>query len=121
MEHVDDLLLKIYSITTKIPRLGLIIISTSKTDLISLIGRRLYDGLNPEAYEFKPYNATELYEILKARIIEAYNKKEIIQDKAMHRLAEFVAENGGNVRQLFSIFLDGVDLAQQRMNEKSGC
>ena len=117
MEHVDDLLWKIYAIAPKIPGLGLILISTSKTNLISLIGRRLYDRLSPEIYEFKPYNANELFEIISQRIREAYGKQ-IAEDEALWKLAESIAKNGGNVRRLFSLFLDALDLAQRKMMKK---
>ncbi|MBS7628234.1 hypothetical protein KEJ36_05495 [Candidatus Bathyarchaeota archaeon] len=42
------------------------------------------------------------------RVAEAYNKKEIIEDDAISKLAEFAARKGRNVRQLFSLFLDVV-------------
>lgn len=54
-----------------------------------------------------------LYEIINARTFEAYNRK-IAEDEALFELCSFVADNGGNVRYLFSLFLDTLELAQQK-------
>ncbi|MEM3382804.1 MAG: AAA family ATPase [Nitrososphaerales archaeon] len=117
MEHVDNLLWNINAIAPKFPRLGLILISTSELKLRNIIGNRLYDRLNPESYEFRPYNAERLYEIINARTSEAYDRK-IAEDEALLELCSFVADNGGNVRYLFSLFLDALDLAQHRELKK---
>ncbi|MCP8322010.1 MAG: orc1/cdc6 family replication initiation protein, partial [archaeon] len=42
MQHVDDLLWDINGISPKLPRLGLLLISTSEMKLKNLIGNRLY-------------------------------------------------------------------------------
>jgi|GEM_PF-1075141 len=118
MEHVDNLLWSINAIAPKFPRLGLVLISTSELKLRNIIGNRLYDRLIPESYEFKPYNVGRLYEIINARINEAYGRK-IAEDEALWELCSFVTDNGGNVRYLFSLFLDALDLAQQRGLKKA--
>ncbi len=112
MEHVENLLWKIHTISFKFQRFGLILISTSRTDLKFLIGNRLYDRLNPSFYEFQPYDARRLFEIIKSRIKEAYGR-EIAEERALWRFSNFVAENGGNVRRLFSLFLDAIELAER--------
>lgn len=117
MDHIDDLLWNISGITPKFPRLGLIIISTSELNLKSVVGSRLYDRLKSEPYEFMPYNKSRLYEILTSRIHEAYTKK-VVDDEALWALCSFIADNNGNVRTLFSLFMDALDLAQQERAKK---
>jgi Cdc6-like AAA superfamily ATPase len=110
MQHVDDLLWDFHSISQKLPRVGLILISTSEVKLRSLIGQRLYDRLNPETYEFVPSSADRLFDIIEARIKQAFDKNSIDQESLL-RLCEFVGERGGNVRHLFSLFLNALELA----------
>jgi Cdc6-like AAA superfamily ATPase len=109
MQHVDDLLWDFHSISQKLPRVGLILISTSQAKFRTLIGQRLYDRLNPETYKFVPYSADRLMDIIQARIKHAYEKNFVDQESLGH-LCAFVAEQGGNVRHLFSLFLDAVEL-----------
>lgn len=118
MQHVDDLLWDIHTISQKLPRTGIILISTRQAKLRQLIGQRLYDRLNPEAHEFSPYSAKRLFEIISARIKQAYGM-EFIQSDAVYALCEFVAERGGNARYLFSLFLDAVDLLPSKRSKLS--
>jgi Cdc6-like AAA superfamily ATPase len=109
MQHVDDLLWDFHSISQKLPRIGLVLISTSEAKLRNLIGQRLYDRLNPETYQFAPYPADRLLEIMQARIKHAYERN-FVDQESLTQLCEFVAEQGGNARYLFSLFLDALDL-----------
>lgn len=109
MQHIDDLLWDFHSISQKLPRVGLILISTSQAKLRQLIGQRLYDRLNPETHEFAPYSADRLFEILSARIRQAYSKN-FADKECLMRLCELVAERGGNARYLFSLFVDATEL-----------
>jgi Cdc6-like AAA superfamily ATPase len=109
MQHVDDLLWDFHSISQKLPRVGLILVSTNQAKLRSLIGQRLYDRLNPETYEFSAYSADRLLEVINARIKQAFPKNFVDKD-SLSRLCDYVAEQGGNVRHLFSLLLDAVDL-----------
>jgi Cdc6-like AAA superfamily ATPase len=108
MQHVDDLLWDFHSISQKLPRVGLILISTSQAKLRGLIGERLYDRFNPEIYEFAPYSADRLFEIIEARIKQVYPKN-FVDRESLGRLCEYVAEGGGNARYLFSLFLDALE------------
>jgi len=108
MQHVDDLLWDFHSISQKLPRVGLILISTSQAKLRNLIGERLYDRLNPERHEFASYDADRLFDIVQARIKQAYAKG-FVDRESLTSLCEFVAERGGNVRRLFTLFLDAMD------------
>lgn len=108
MQHVDDLLWDVHSISQKLPHMGLILISTSEVKLRNLVGERLYDRLNPDTYEFVPYSADRLFEIISARIKQAYSQNFVNEDSLM-QLCEFVAESGGNARYLFSLFLDAIE------------
>lgn len=108
MQHVDDLLWDLHSISQKLPRVGLILISTSQAKLRQLIGQRLYDRLNPETNEFIPYSAERLQEIIEARIKQAHGRN-FVNTKSLTSLCDFAAERGGNVRYLFSLFLDAVE------------
>jgi len=118
MQHVDDLLWDFHSISQKLPRAGIILISTSEAKLKGLIGERLYDRLNPETYEFAPYSADRLFEIIGARIKQAYSKS-FIDSEVLMRLCEFIAERGGNARYLFSLFLDAVELMPRNSSRLS--
>jgi Cdc6-like AAA superfamily ATPase len=109
MQHVDDLLWDVHCISQKLPRMGLILISTRQAKLRHLIGERLYDRLNPDAHEFSPYSARRLFEIISARIKDAY-RTDFVEENALWDMCEFVAGRGGNVRYLFSFFVDAVDL-----------
>jgi Cdc6-like AAA superfamily ATPase len=64
--------------------------------------------LNPEVYEFAPYSSDRLFDIIQARIKQAYEKHFADQESLMN-LCEFVAEQGGNVRYLFSLFVDALE------------
>ncbi len=108
MQHVDDLLWDFHSISQKFPHVGLILISTSQAKLRELVGQRLYDRLNPETYEFAPYSAERLVEIIGARIKQTHGRN-VVNTKSLTGLCEFIAERGGNVRRLFSLFLDAVE------------
>jgi Cdc6-like AAA superfamily ATPase len=118
MQHVDDLLWDFHSISQKLPRVGLILISTSQAKFRNLIGERLYDRLNPETYQFAPYSAERLFEIIQARIKHAYEKNFVDRESLM-RLCEFVAEQGGNARYLFSLFLDALELMPRNSSRLS--
>jgi Cdc6-like AAA superfamily ATPase len=118
MQHVDDLLWDFHSISQKLPRVGLILISTSQAKLRQLIGERMYDRLNPETHEFAPYADDRLFDIIQARIKHAYSKNFVDQDSLM-RLCEFVSERGGNARHLFSLFLDTLELMPRNASKLS--
>jgi Cdc6-like AAA superfamily ATPase len=118
MQHVDDLLWDVHSISQKLPRLGLILISTSEVKLRSLIGQRLYDRLNPETYEFNPYSADRLLAIIQARIKQSFDRGVVNAESLMH-LCGFVAERDGNVRYLFSLFLDAIEQAPRNASKLS--
>jgi Cdc6-like AAA superfamily ATPase len=118
MQHVDDLLWDFHSISQKLPRVGLVLISTSEIKLRTLIGQRLYDRLNPETYQFAPYSADRLFEIIQARIKHAYDKN-FVNEESLTRLCEYAAERGGNVRNLFSLFLDSLELLPRNSSKLS--
>ena len=118
MQHVDDLLWDFHSISQKLPRVGLILISTSEVKLRNLIGQRLYDRLNPETHEFVPYSADRLFDIIEARIKQAFDKNAVDRESLI-RMCEFVAERGGNVRHLFSLFLNALELAPTNASKLS--
>ena len=118
MQHVDDLLWDFHSISQKLPRVGLILISTSEVKLRNLVGQRLYDRLNPMAYEFVPYSADRLFEIIEARVKQAFDKSAVDRESLI-RLCEFAAERGGNVRHLFSLFLNALELVPRNASKLS--
>jgi len=118
MQHVDDLLWDFHSISQKLPRAGIILISTSRAKLRHLIGERLYDRLNPQTHEFAPYSADKLLDIIQGRIKQAYARN-FVHTESLMRLCEFVAERGGNARYLFSLFLDALDLMPRNSSRLS--
>jgi Cdc6-like AAA superfamily ATPase len=118
MQHVDDLLWDFHSISQKLPRAGLILVSTSEVKLRNVIGQRLYDRLNPGTYEFAPYSSDRLFDIIQARIKQAYDKN-FVDQESLTQLCEFVAERGGNVRHLFSLFLDALELLPRGSSQLS--
>lgn len=78
-----------------------------------MVGGRLFSRLKPESYEFKPYNAERLYEIIEHRIKQAYSKL-IISKEALSTLCDFIAEEcESNVRYLFKLFLSSADIASK--------
>jgi Cdc6-like AAA superfamily ATPase len=118
MQHVDDLLWDFHSISQKLPRVGLILISTSQAKLRNLVGERLRDRLNPETHEFTPYSTDRLFDIIQARIKQAYEKN-FVERESLMNLCEFVAELGGNARYLFSLFLDALELMPRNSSRLS--
>ena len=118
MQHVDDLLWDFHSISQKLPRVGLVLISTNEAKLRVLIGERLYDRLNPQTYQFAPYSADRLFEIIRARIKQTYDKNFVDEESLIH-LCQFSAERGGNVRYLFSLFLDSLELIPRNSSKLS--
>lgn len=118
MQHVDDLVWDFNSISQKLPHIGLILISTSEVKLRNLIGQRLHDRLNPEIYEFAPYSGERLFDIIEARIEQAFKKGSVDEESLMH-VCEYVAVRGGNVRKLFSLFLDALELAPRNASKLS--
>ena len=103
----------------RVVRVGLILISTSELEVRNLVGGRLFTRLRPEFYEFKPYNAEKLYEILKYRIEQAYGKL-VITKEALSTLCDFVEEYDSNVRYLFKLFLDSVYIGSRNEENKIG-
>jgi Cdc6-like AAA superfamily ATPase len=71
MKDIEQLLWSFNEIMQKIPSLGLILVSTSKLELMDMVGGRLYSRLRPEILEFKPYSVRRLQEIMRSRIMEA--------------------------------------------------
>jgi Cdc6-like AAA superfamily ATPase len=118
MQHVDDLLWDFHSISQKLPHVGLILISTSQAKLKNLVGERLYGRLNPETYQFAPYSADRLFEIIQARIKHSYEKN-FVDRESLVQLCEFVAEQGGNARYLFSTFMDALELMPRNSSKLS--
>jgi Cdc6-like AAA superfamily ATPase len=113
MGGIESLLWNINHLTERVGRVGLILISTSEFEIRNLVGGRLFSRLKPEFYEFKPYSAERLYEILEHRIKQAYVKL-IISSEALSKLCDFVAEEyDSNVRYLFKLFLDSADIASR--------
>jgi len=112
MQDVEQLLWSFQEVMQKVPRFGLILVSTSKFELMDMVGERLYSRLRPEVIEFKPYSANRLYEIMKSRILEAYGKP-IAEDNALEKIAEFAEANGGSARYALKILLDSIEEAQR--------
>ena len=112
IEEVENLLWDLNAIQQKILKpMGLILISTSRYDLPSLIGNRLYSRLKPELLFFKPYDAEILFEILRERMFEAYGRM-VAEEQALVRLCGFVEANGGSARLALELFLDCANEAQ---------
>jgi len=104
MKDFGRLLWNIFELMQDVARVGVILISTSEQNIHS-IGGRLFSRINPEYLVFYPYDEETLYEILKSRIMQAYGRM-IIEDKALSRLCEFVANEGqGSARYLLQLFL----------------
>lgn len=118
MQHVDDLLWDFHLISQKLPHVGLMLISTSEVKLRQLIGQRLYDRLNPDTYAFAAYSADRLFDIIQAKFKQAYERNFVDRESLMH-LCEFVAEQGGNARYLFSLFLDALELMPRNSSKLS--
>lgn len=112
MQDVEQLLWILHEMMQKLPRFGLILVSTSKFELMDMVGERLYSRLRPEILEFKPYSAERLFEIMKSRIIEAYGKP-IADNNALQKIAEFAEANGGSARHALKILLNAIDEAQR--------
>ncbi len=112
MQDVEQLLWSFHEIMQKVPRFGLILVSTSKFELMDMVGERLYSRLRPEIIEFKPYSADKLFEIMRNRILEAYGKP-ICDNSALLKIAEFAEVNGGSARHALKILLDSIEEAQK--------
>ncbi|MDW8034548.1 MAG: AAA family ATPase [Nitrososphaerota archaeon] len=112
MQDVEQLLWSFNEMMQKLSRFGLILVSTSKFELMDMVGERLYSRLRPEILEFKPYSADRLFEIMKGRTIEAYGKP-IADDNALQKIAEFVETNGGSARHALKILLEAIEVAQR--------
>jgi len=110
MRNVEDLLWQLEDLFESLPQMGLVLISTSEHELRDLIGNRLYSRLPLERYEFRPYSARRLHDILISRL-QALGRR-VAQDEAIWKLSHFVAKHGGSARYLIRIFLDSIDAAQ---------
>lgn len=111
MQDVEQLLWIFNDMMQKLSRFGLILVSTSKFELMDMVGERLYSRLRPEVLEFKPYSAEKLFEIMRSRMIEAYGKP-IADNNALQKIAEFAEANGGSARYALKILLNAIDEAQ---------
>ena len=112
MEDVEQLLWNFHEMMQKLPRFGLILVSTSKFELMDMVGERLYSRLRPDVLEFRPYSADRLREILSSRIVEAYGKL-IADSNALQQIAEFVEANGGSARYALKVLADGIEEAER--------
>jgi Cdc6-like AAA superfamily ATPase len=120
MNGIESFLWDINNLMENFPRIGLILISTSKAEIRSLIGRRLFSRLRPEYCEFRPYDAERLYETAEQRIKQAYGKL-VISEEVLSMLCDFVAnEYDGNARYLFKLFLNSADIALKNGEDKIG-
>ena len=92
-----------------IPRLGLILISTSGNDLLKLLGKRLFFTLRIEALVFETYSLNELVEIMRARLKEAFGRSPG-DELALFEIASFVKNTSQNVRHAFHILQDAIEM-----------
>lgn len=112
MKDFGKLLWNIYDLMQDLVRVGVILISTSEQSIHN-VGGRLFSRINPEYLAFHPYDEETLYEILKSRIMQAYGKM-IIEEKALSKLCEFVANEGeGSARYLLQLFLSLCESEQE--------
>lgn len=112
MEGVEQLLWSFHDIMQKLPKFGLILVSTSKFELMDMVGERLYSRLRPEILEFEPYSANRLGEIMKSRILEAYGRP-IAENSALQQVAEFVEADGGSARYALKVLSDVIEEAER--------
>jgi Cdc6-like AAA superfamily ATPase len=112
MEDVEQLLWSFHEMMQKLPKFGLVLVSTSKFELMDMVGDRLCSRLRPEILEFKLCSADKLYEMMKSRMLEAYGKP-IAGNSALQEIAEFVEANGGSARYALKVLLDAVEEAQR--------
>jgi len=112
MQDVEQLLWSFHEMMQKLSRFGLILVSTSRFELMDMVGERLYSRLRPETLEFKPYSAEKLFEIMRSRIIEAYGKQ-VAENNALQKIAEFAEANGGSARHALKILLDAIEEAEE--------
>lgn len=112
MEDVEQLLWSFHDMMQKLPKFGLILVSTSKFELMDMVGERLYSRLRPDVLEFKPYSADRLHEIMKGRTLEAYGRP-VADSSALQQIAEFVEANGGSARYALKVLLDAIEEAEK--------
>lgn len=108
MQDVEQLLWSFHEMMQRLSRFGLILVSTSRFELMDMVGERLYSRLRPEILEFKPYSAEKLSKMMKSRMIEAYGKP-IADNNALQKIAEFVEANGGSARHALKILLNAIE------------
>jgi len=112
MNDGERLVWKIHELMQRAVRVGLILISTNRLGLVRLLGNRLCSRLSPETLSFNSYDGETLKQILESRIRQAFGKK-IAEEKALTKIAKFIESTNGNVRTMFKVFINAMNLAQQ--------
>ncbi|EFD92873.1 MAG: orc1/cdc6 family replication initiation protein [Candidatus Parvarchaeum acidophilus ARMAN-5] len=85
---------------------------SNNIDLKASLDQRVRSSLNPVEIIFKPYNADEIYDILKVRSNEAFYDN-AISDGVLRKSAAIVAQEHGDIRKALDLLKVAGETTQQ--------
>jgi cell division control protein 6 len=113
VKDLDDLVYTLTRINSDIRAGGVTIIGISnKVSFKDVLDPRSLSTLYETELVFPPYYATELYEILKDRVMAAF-KPGVVSEEVLHFIAATSAKDGGDARLSLKILSKAGELAEE--------
>jgi len=113
VKDLDDLVYTLTRINSDIRAGGVTIIGISnKVSFKDVLDPRSLSTLYETELVFPPYYATELYEILKDRVAQAF-KSGVVSEEVLHYIAATAAKDGGDARLSLKILSKAGELAEE--------
>lgn len=109
----DDLLYKLVRINEELERAKVSIIGiTNDINFVESLDPRVKSSLGEEEIVFPPYNAEQLYDILKQRAEKAFNPG-VISDKVIRYCAGLAAREHGDARRALDLLRVAGEIAER--------
>jgi cell division control protein 6 len=110
----DDTLYHLTRMNAQLPSAKVSVIGISNVlDFKELLTPRVLSSLSEEEILFPAYNATELYEILAARALKAFNSG-VLEDAVIPLCAALAAKEHGDARKALDLLRRSGELAERR-------
>ncbi len=87
---------------------------SNKVDFKNRLDARSKSSLCEDEIVFKPYNATQLHEILVQRASQAFSDSSFVEDSALSLSSAIAAAENGDARYALSLMLRASELAEKR-------
>jgi len=122
VDEVDKLILQNKGIDllyflTRDPNICVVGISNVVTLLDNLIDKRVKSSWNPRKIVFDPYNADQMFDILKYRANKAFYEG-VVGDEVLRYVSAIAVQRGGDTRYALDLLMMAGDLAKRSGEER---